>query len=311
MTMSERQFWNAVYRDDTGALADPPLSILQILNKVFDADNNALRLAGVSGSGAGLLKTGQTTSYHVGDDGDLEEGIAHDFTVLTTDQYAGLTAITINGKTCNLSNNCVKDNNTGLMWARYIPQTDIGPGANGKLFWEQWTLEDKTTISFDSATKEIRDSANGFDTAALCAGRKFAITNSALNNNTFTVVSITAGVIVVSEAVTDEAAGASVTVTTVDDLIWNAVDQANAKNFSGYNDWRVPNKTELQSIVDIGHYGPCIDSAVFPSTPSSYIWTSSTVPGYSTRAFYVTFYGGGVSSFLKAQSRYYLRLVRG
>jgi len=262
-------------------------------------------------TGAGLLKTGQTISYHAGDDGDLELGTAKSFTVLNTGQYEGTTNITINGKTCALSNNCVKDNNTGLMWARFIPQTDIGPGADGKLFWEQWTLEDKTTISFDSASKEIRDSANGFDTSALCVGRKFTIVGSAYNDGTFTVSSITTGVIVVSEAVTDEAAGASVTVATKDDLIWNAVDQANANSLGGHTGWRVPNKAELQSIVDIGHYAPCVDTTIFPSTPSIYVWTSSTVPGDSSRAFFVHFYYSHVINNYKAQLQYLLRLVRG
>ena len=129
-----------------------------------------------------LLTTGQTISYHASDDGDLEKGVTKDFTVLDTPlHHTGTTPIIINGKTCNLSNNCVADNNTGLMWARYVPQTDIGPYTDGKLFWNQWLLENKTTISFDAASKEIRDSANSFDTFALCAGRKFTIIGSANN----------------------------------------------------------------------------------------------------------------------------------
>jgi len=81
------------------------------------------------------LQTGQTILYHAGDDGDLEEGIAKDYTILTTAQYSGTTDILINAKTHALSNNCVKDNMTDLMWARFVPLADIGPGNNGKLFW--------------------------------------------------------------------------------------------------------------------------------------------------------------------------------
>lgn len=86
-------------------------------------------------SGLGVLKTGQTESYETGDDGDLEEGIAKDYTELTTGDYSGMTNITINGKTHALSNECVQDNVTGLMWARYVPLDDIGPDNNGTLFW--------------------------------------------------------------------------------------------------------------------------------------------------------------------------------
>lgn len=81
------------------------------------------------------LKTGQTTSHQTGDDGDLEKGIAKEYTILTTGRYAGTINITINSKTHALSNNCVKDNKTGLMWARYVPLDDIGPDSDGKLFW--------------------------------------------------------------------------------------------------------------------------------------------------------------------------------
>lgn len=93
-------------------------------------------LFGVGDSGLGVLKTGQTTSYETGDDGDLEEGIAKDYTELTTGDYSGTTNITINGKTHALSNECVQDNATGLMWARYVPLNDIGPDNNGKLLWK-------------------------------------------------------------------------------------------------------------------------------------------------------------------------------
>jgi hypothetical protein len=47
----------------------------------------------VSGGGGGLLKTRQTTAYHVGDDGDLETGLPASYSVLTTGQFSGTTAI--------------------------------------------------------------------------------------------------------------------------------------------------------------------------------------------------------------------------
>lgn len=83
-----------------------------------------------------LLKTGQTTQYSSKeDDGYFKKGLARDYTVLTAEQYSGTTEITLNAKTHNLSNNCVMDNRTGLMWARYVPVGDIGPDSNGKLLW--------------------------------------------------------------------------------------------------------------------------------------------------------------------------------
>jgi Protein of unknown function (DUF1566) len=258
-----------------------------------------------------LLKTGQSVSYATGDDGDLEKGIEKNYTVLSTGQYAGTSDIVINGKTHALSNNCVKDNRTGLMWARYVPTADIGPAADGKLFWEQWTLGPKTDISFTAGTKTINSVAGDFDTDALCAGRKFTVAGTDSNDGTYTVSSITANNLVTVEALADEIAGDSVTIATVDDLIWDALDQANANSLGGYSDWRIPNYFELPSIVNLGNYNPSIDTTVFPSTPTTYHWTSSTRPDYATNAFYVNFYFGHVFYSNKQANKYYVRLVRG
>jgi len=84
-----------------------------------------------------LLATGQVTSYGSGtgvDDGALKKGIVKAYTILTAGQYAGTTNITINSKTDAHSNNCVEDNNTGLMWSRYV-SASVGPASNGLLPW--------------------------------------------------------------------------------------------------------------------------------------------------------------------------------
>jgi len=86
------------------------------------------------GWGTPLLKTGQTTSYVDYDDGYYEKGIAKSYTVLTAGRFAGTTNITINSKTDVHSNNCVLDNNTGLMWSRYAAGS-VGSGSDGKLEW--------------------------------------------------------------------------------------------------------------------------------------------------------------------------------
>ena len=84
-----------------------------------------------------LLATGQVTSYGSGtgvDDGALKKGIVKAYTILTAGQYAGTTNITINSKTDAHSNNCVEDNNTGLMWSRK-QAASVGPNSNGTIPW--------------------------------------------------------------------------------------------------------------------------------------------------------------------------------
>lgn len=257
-----------------------------------------------------LLKTGQTTSYHADDDGDLELGIARSYTVLTTGQYAGNTNVTINGKTYAFPNACVKDNNTGKMWARTVPQTDIGPSTDGRLYWKQWTLSAETCTCNAGAKTITADAGTPFSTEALCAGRIFTILGSAAGNNgTFTAASISTSVITVSETVVDEASIA-LDFATTDDLIWNLEDQANANSLAGYDDWRIPNRTEIGSIIDAGNTFPMIDTTVFPSTPSSVFWLSTTNPNNTTEAYRINFIQSNVDVRGKVLGRLYVRLVR-
>lgn len=82
-----------------------------------------------------LLKTGQTTVYGgYADDGSLQKGLAKHYEILTTGQHSGTTNITLNAKTDAHSNNCVIDNNTGLMWSRYVSGS-VGVSSDGKIPW--------------------------------------------------------------------------------------------------------------------------------------------------------------------------------
>ena len=256
------------------------------------------------------LKTGQTVSYATGDDGDLELGNAKSYTVLTTGQYSGTSNITINGKTNALSNNCVQDNRTGKMWARYVSQSDIGPVVDGKLFWKQWTLAAES-CTFATAGDTITAAAGTpFNILALCIGRKITITGTANNNGVVTVTGITTTEITVAENLTDEGP-VDTTFETLDDLIWDALDQANANSLGGYTDWRIPNYYELASIVNVGNSFPAIDTAVFPSTAATYHWTSSTEPCSTAVAFPVNFNCGSIYGSVKQVYKYYIRFVRG
>lgn len=281
-----------------------------IINEVEVSGISPVTINAETGLSSKLFKTGQTVSYATGDDGDLELGMSKSYTVLTVGQYAGTTNITVNSKTHALSNNCVRDNRTGLMWARYVPTADIGPAADGKLFWEQWTLT-SNSATFNAAGKTITAAAGTpYDTLALCAGRKFTVTGSVSNNGTYTVANISTTVITTVEALVNEGPVA-ISIATVDDLIWDALDQANANALGGYSDWRIPNYFELPSIFNLGNCNPSIDTTVFPSTPATYHWTSSTNPCGAASAFAANFSLGVVSNIVKETRNYYVRFVRG
>jgi len=167
------------------------------------------------------------------------------------------------------------------------------------------------TISFDAATKEIRDSGNAM--AMFKTSETLVVTGSTDNNGTFTVATgNVAAKAVVNEALTDEAAGATVSIAKREAISNNCVLDKNtglmwlrystakmgtggngkmprtgqlydifqycaaiiAASLGGYTDWRVPNRNELESIIALNVFKR--DSTAFPSFGFPQ-WTSSGV----------------------------------
>lgn len=91
---------------------------------------------------------------------------------------------------------------------------------------------------------------------------------------------------------------------------------ANAANYKGFSDWRVPNKNELESIVKRDTYLPAIDTTIFPNTPITgnpvlydSTWTSTTDAALPSGSWVVDFFVG--YTFVKSKNdANYVRLVR-
>ncbi len=93
---------------------------------------------------------------------------------------------------------------------------------------------------------------------------------------------------------------------------WNAaIDWCSNLDFAGYDDWRLPNVKELQSIIDYGTISPAIDTTYFINTKSDFYWSSTTVDDDISVAWYVSFYNGYVYGNNKTSNFDYVRAVRG
>ena len=80
-------------------------------------------------------------------------------------------------------------------------------------------------------------------------------------------------------------------------LEWpDAIDWAEALTFAGYSDWRLPNRRELESILDFGRRAPAIEPTIFPNTTNDRYWTATIDAGDPAFAWFVDFDDGKVST---------------
>ncbi|MGR4895001.1 DUF1566 domain-containing protein [Stenotrophomonas sp. LARHCG68] len=74
-----------------------------------------------------------------------------------------------------------------------------------------------------------------------------------------------------------------------------ATDAATGCRVGGHEDWGLPSRQQLLSLVDLSRHSPAIDTDAFPEFPSHWFWTSDLCAWSSASAWGVSFYYGYVS----------------
>jgi hypothetical protein len=91
----------------------------------------------------------------------------------------------------------------------------------------------------------------------------------------------------------------------------------NTQGLGGHNDWRIPGRRELVSIVNYGRLDPAINTKFFPATASSSYWSSTRVVFLPLNPYYVWVVNFPSGAVLPAKgnvfstTRHYVRCVRG
>ncbi len=95
-----------------------------------------------------------------------------------------------------------------------------------------------------------------------------------------------------------------------DSLTWEqALIYADTLNIGNFNDWRLPNIKELQSLNDETITNPSINSNIFNGILPKHYWSSTSLPNQQTKAWYldVKF---GLTTYAYKTSRQYLICTR-
>ena len=93
-------------------------------------------------------------------------------------------------------------------------------------------------------------------------------------------------------------------------LAWEeAIDYCETLTLGEYNNWRLPNIRELNSLTDLNHHSPAVDPIFHYTVLDTTYWSATTYTSYPYNAWLINFDDGSRNNLRKTIS-YYIRCVR-
>jgi hypothetical protein len=193
----------------------------------------------------------------------------------------------------------IKELSCLVKWGTYDPaiDTDYFPKTVSINYWSSTTIAtvDSVTwhVHFQYGSVHHGDKSWSWYVRAVRGGQ---CSSRFINNGDGTVTDISTGLMWQQE--------------TAGTMVWGpAITYCEDLSLAGYDDWRLPNINELQSLVDYSKTSPAIDTSLFPDTVCSNYW-SSTTDAYIHYVWRVDFNYGYIFNDDKSRS-YDVRAVRG
>lgn len=257
-----------------------------------------------------IKKTGQTTTYHSNDDGDLQKGVSTNYSrdnskEVVLDKVTQLlwqdTPETVAAKQTwqDAKTYCLNLVLDGKGWRLPTRKELVGLYDYSKFDPSMdSTFEYATSSNYWSSTSSIENAQSAWTVEFLLA---FQSTNP--KDSESHVRCVRGNHNTTNTTFIKDPANADIVIDTMRDLAWQdspatvqttwreAVKYCDELTLGTYGDWRLPNSNELISLVNDLAYNPAINTA-FTNTISDNYWSSTTSVNDTTRTWYVDFNDG-------------------